>query len=384
MPGASALGGPATTGRSASATGGFAPSRRPPVPPVPGPASSAGRTPARGPAGSTPPPGTGRAASAGSPGPARERGTGGVPAGSRPAPPGDRTGAGPGTSAGFSPAPGAGTAPPRPAGEPTVPEEDSHPTLLLRVVASRPHPLRVAAVVIALVLGTGLLGGAAAGAWLTGDSAASAARAAFDDSRSLWRDLPVDELFPPELTSEGAGPGGAERRWLRVAVAPDDDCVTAIGPALAEALLPTAGCERAVRASYVDDTVSSVTTVGMVFTEADAEAMEALRASFGTGEGAPLPLTLAAPGTAAEGFGAEQRATWTVRVLTDAPVIVYSVSGFADARVVDSPQPAAEAVAEGQETAVALAGLGHEAMGLAHQVERSIRQAAARLTEDHG
>ncbi|MEV8116244.1 hypothetical protein AB0O69_15290 [Streptomyces xiamenensis] len=265
-----------------------------------------------------------------------------------------------------------------------MPEDDPHPTLLLRVVASRPHPLRVAAVIIALVLGAGLLGGAAAGAWLTGDSAASAARAAFDDSRSLWRDLPVDELFPPELAGEGAGPGGAERRWLRVAVAPDEDCLTAIGPALAEVLLPTAGCERAVRASYVDDTVSSVTTVGMVFTEADAPAMEALRASFGTGEGAPLPLTLAAPGTAAEGFGAEQRATWTVRVLTDAPVIVYTVSGFADARVVDSPQPATEAVAEGQDTAVALSGLGHEAMGLADQVERSIRQAAARLTEDHG
>ncbi|GAA2381087.1 hypothetical protein [Streptomyces carpaticus] len=267
-------------------------------------------------------------------------------------------------------------------------EEDSHPTLLLRAVAPRPHPLRIVAVVVALVLGAGLLGGAAAGAWLTGDSADSAARAAFDDSRALWRDLPVDELFPPELHSEGAGPGGAERRWLRVAVAPDSDCATALGEDLAGALLSGVGCERAVRASYVDDTVTSVTTVGMVFTDADPAATEALAERFATGglglRADLMPATYPGPGTAAETFGAAQRATWTVRVLTDAPVIVYAVTGFADGRTADAPQAATEAVADGQDTVVALAGLGHEAMGVADRVERTIRQAADRFTEEHG
>ncbi|WP_375065822.1 hypothetical protein [Streptomyces carpaticus] len=325
------------------------------------------------------------------------RPTGGPPAPSRGAP---------GTAPPSPPRRPPGTAsavPPRPAAPPAARperepgsgagadpgfEDDSHPTLLLRAVAPRPHPLRIVAVVIALVLGAGLLGGAAAGAWLTGDSADSAARAAFDDSRALWRDLPVDELFPPELHSEGAGPGGAERRWLRVAVAPDTECATALGEELAGALLSGTGCERAVRASYVDDTVTSVTTVGMVFTDADPAATEALAERFATGglglRADLMPATYPGPGTAAETFGAAQRATWTVRVLTDAPVIVYAVTGFADGRTADAPQAATEAVAEGQDTVVALAGLGHEAMGVADQIERNIRQAADRFTEEHG
>lgn len=48
---------------------------------------------------------------------------------------------------------------------------------------------------------------------------------------------------------------------------------------LLRALQPV-GCTRMVRATYTDATSSSVTTVGMVFTEADPAAMSALHKRF--------------------------------------------------------------------------------------------------------
>ncbi len=71
-----------------------------------------------------------------------------------------------------------------------------------------------------------------------------------------------------------------------------------------------------------------------------------------------MPLPYAAKDTVAAGFGAPQRASWTVSVLTDAPVVVYAVSGWADGRTVDEPEPAEEAMETGAGSAPAQAGLG--------------------------
>src|SRR5262245_7451991 len=54
---------------------------------------------------------------------------------------------------------------------------------------------------LCLVLGAGLLGGAAAGHWLGGDPAAAstpqaATAQAYANARDLWHDVPVDTLFP--------------------------------------------------------------------------------------------------------------------------------------------------------------------------------------------
>jgi hypothetical protein len=233
---------------------------------------------------------------------------------------------------------------------------------------------------ICLVLGTGLLSGSAAGAWLTDNGGeGTSGEAAYDAGRSLWRDVPVDELFPPELTGAGAGPGGADRRWLRAAVAPEGGCAEALDPLLAEALAPV-GCHRLVRATYLDETETSVTTVGLLFTQAEADGMRALRERFGTEEldERPdlMPRGYAPSATPAEGFGDEQRASWTVRVMTGIPVVVYAVTGFADGRTVTDPEPAADATAEGAETTVALAGLGHDAEGIADRVESGLRRSA--------
>lgn len=259
--------------------------------------------------------------------------------------------------------------------------DQSRPTLALRVGASR-GTARLVGGVLCLVLGAGLLGGSVAGAWLTDDQIPTAAEVAYDDARALWREVPVDELFPAELMGPGAGPGGADRRWLRVGVAPDSDCAQAFDRLLGQALAPV-GCHRLLRATYVDETETTVTTVGMLFTEADRRGMREFRGRFAAEELATrtgrLPRPYAVPGTAAERFGEAQRGSWTVRVLTSVPVVVFAVTGFSNGRVVAEPEPAPQATEEGRKTTLALAGLGHDTEGVADRVERGLRRAADRI-----
>ncbi|MFE9094640.1 hypothetical protein [Streptomyces sp. NPDC007264] len=250
-------------------------------------------------------------------------------------------------------------------------------------LALRPRP-RAAAAAACLVLGLGLIGGAATGSWLTGEETGDGARGAFAVAGSLWHSTPVDRFFPPTVDGTGAGPGGADRTWTRIAVAPDSGCQDAFDPLLRQVLAP-AGCLRLLRATYTDATRSHVTTVGLLFTRADAAAMGVLHSRF-KDEGLDrrtdlLPRPYAAKGTVAAAFGDAQRASWTISVLTDAPVVVYAVSGFADGRTVTEPQPAADALKAGATTAPAQAGLGNEAAGLADRVEAALRRTFASATE---
>ncbi|MFI8950709.1 hypothetical protein ACIGO6_29805 [Streptomyces sp. NPDC053750] len=256
---------------------------------------------------------------------------------------------------------------------------------------ARPRPLggrlrrpQAVAAAVCLVLGLGLVTGAVTGSWLAGDSGDADARSAFTAAGDLWHSVPVDRLFPPTVQGRGAGPGGADRTWTRVAVAPDSGCEGAFDPLLAKVVDPV-GCRRLLRATYTDATRSHVTTVGLLFAKADAAAMTSLAGRFekeGLGRRDDLmPLPYAAKATVAAEFGADQRASWTVSVLTDAPVVVYAVSGWADGRTVDDPQPAEEAMEAGASSAPAQAGLGHEAQGLADRVERALRKNVGPATE---
>ncbi|MFE4536103.1 hypothetical protein ACFRKB_13630 [Streptomyces scopuliridis] len=268
------------------------------------------------------------------------------------------------------------------AGQRSETPEETAPRLL--PVPSRHHLLRVAAAVACVVLGLGLIGGAATGSWLTGDSAADpAARDTFATARGLWHSVPVDTLFPRTLAGDGAGPGGADREWTRIGVAPDSGCAGTLDPLLLGTLRPV-GCARVLRATYVDATSSNVTTVGLVFTQADALAMDTLRSRFhdeSLDERADLmPRTFPVKGTVAGGFGDAQRASWTVNVLTEAPVVVFAVSGFADGRKIAAPQPVDKAMAKGATTAPAQSGLGHEAKGIADRIERGLRKTVSERT----
>ncbi|CAM5571694.1 hypothetical protein SSPIM334S_00614 [Streptomyces spiroverticillatus] len=266
-------------------------------------------------------------------------------------------------------------------------ETSAERTTRLRPVGAR-TPARIAAVAACAVLGAGLLGGAVAGSLLAvDDPAAATPDSRFQDARNAWHSIPVDTFFPRTLKGQGAGPGGADRAWTRVAVAPDGTCADALDPLLAKALGPV-GCARLLRATYTDATTSSVTTVGMVFTQGDRAATSALRTRFvreKLAERADLmPRTFPVPGTVAAGFGDPQRASWTVRVLKDVPVVVYAVSGFADGRAVTDPQPAPRATVDGATTAPAQSGLGHEAKGIADRVERGLRKTVETPTETPG
>ncbi|MEV5875966.1 hypothetical protein AB0L75_17380 [Streptomyces sp. NPDC052101] len=245
----------------------------------------------------------------------------------------------------------------------------------------RPRTLAAAA---CFVLGIGLVGGAVAGSWLTGDGGDDASGDHFATAGTLWHNVPVDQLFPPTVQGTGAGPGGADRTWTRIAVAPDSGCARAFDPLLAKVLAPV-GCQRLLRATYTDSTQSYVTTVGLLFTKADPAAMAALahrfRAEHLDRRADLMPRPYAAGGTVAAGFGDSQRASWTLSVLTDAPVVAYAVSGWADGRTVDEPQPAADAVSAGATSAPAQAGLGNEAQGLADRIERRLRQHIGTATE---
>ncbi|UXY32523.1 hypothetical protein [Streptomyces sp. HUAS TT20] len=254
----------------------------------------------------------------------------------------------------------------------------------------RPRPLgawvvpRTAAAAACVVIGLGLIGGAVTGSWLTGDSGSPGSGNRFAAAGAMWHNVPVDELFPPTVEGNGAGPGGADRTWTRVAVGPDSGCANALDPLLRKALAPV-GCQRLLRATYTDATQSYVTTVGLLFTKADSAAMTSLAGRFKK-EGLDrrtdlMPRPYAAKNTLAAGFGVKQRASWTISVLTDAPVVVYAVSGWADGRTVDSPEPAADAMASGATSAPAQAGLGQEAQGLADRIQRRLRQTVRSATE---
>jgi hypothetical protein len=257
-------------------------------------------------------------------------------------------------------------------GEPEGYDGDARPRPLVRRGAPQ-----AAAAAVCLVLGLGLISGAVTGSWLVGGSGEEGSPSTFAAAGSLWHSVPVDQLFPPTVQGRGAGPGGADRTWTRIAVAPDSGCKNAFDPLLRKALAPV-GCERLLRATYTDATESYVTTVGLLFTTADAPGMTALANRFRKERldrrSDLMPLPYAAQGTLAADFGARQRASWTVSVLTEAPVVVYAVSGWADGRTVDDPQPAVDAVEADATTAAAQAGLGNEAKGLADRVERDFRR----------
>ncbi|MEU1802548.1 hypothetical protein [Streptomyces sp. NPDC019937] len=241
---------------------------------------------------------------------------------------------------------------------------------------------RTVAAAVSLVLGVGLLGGAAAGSWL-GDGRGATASAAdtYATARAAWHSVPADDLFPRTLRGEGDGPGGADRLWTRIAVAPDSSCGGGFDPLLAKALSPV-GCERLLRATYTDATSTSVTTVGLLITSADPAGMKALRQRFTEDkldERADLmPRPYAAKGTAAARFGDDQRASWRIRILTDAPAVIYAVSGFADGREVTDPQSAYEATRRGATTAPAQSGLGNDARGIADATEDAFRRALSK------
>ncbi len=338
----------------------------PPRPPSP-PSVSGPLVPSQG---AAPPP---RAAAF--PGPVRPAAVPAQPSSARPAPP-RAAPPGPVRPADFVP-PSYGRVPGHPTGHVLPPEAPVETTTRLRPVRDRRSAGRTAAVAVCAVLGFGLIGGALAGVWLAASEPGKPAEpAGYAEARELWHNAPVDTLFPRTLAGPHAGPGAAARTWTRIVVAPDAPCSSAV---LAEGLRATVeplGCERVLRATYTDATASSVITVGLVFTRADAAAQRTLGRRLTARPGQDVPPALSAPSTVAARFGDRQRASWWTTAPADLPVVVTAVSGFADGRTVDTPQPADRATAKGRTDAVAQSGLGHEAKGITERLEHLLRTLA--------
>ncbi|MFD5367634.1 hypothetical protein [Streptomyces sp. NPDC127103] len=386
-------GGPATAvpGRPASGPSAPAPGAPwQPAPPAPSrPAPATLPRPAAGPTAARQPAPTGPA-----PAPARPtpRPTNPAPAAapSAPAAPATHAGLAPGHAAGphharphtspFGHVHGHGAHRAAPAALP--PETPFETTTRLRPVRER-RTGRAIAVGVCAVLGIGLIGGALTGMWLAAAEPGEPAEpAGYTQAKDLWHNAPVDSLFPRTLAGPGAGPGGAARTWTRIVVAPDAACSPAV---LAKGLLATLqplGCERVLRATYTDATASSVITVGLVFTRADATTQRTLGQGLTTRLGQDVPPALSGPGTIAARFGAKQRAGWWLNAPTDLPVVVTAVSGFADGRAVDAPQPADRAMTAGRTDATAQSGLGHEAKNITLRFERLLRTAVAPPKKD--
>ncbi|MYS21493.1 hypothetical protein GTW78_15035, partial [Streptomyces sp. SID4948] len=184
---------------------------------------------------------------------------------------------------------------------------------------------------------------------------------------------PGRPAVPPTYSEKGGGPGGADRSWTRIGVAAPAGCAGAFDPALGTILAPV-GCVRLLRATYLDSTSTTVTTVGLLVTAAQGPAMSALNLRWDKDDLGLrtdlIPKAVAFPGTAAATFGDHQRGSWAVQISADLPFVVYAVSGFADGRTVPVPQPAQKADVDGATTATAQAGLGFDATGLASAVER--------------
>ncbi|MGW2017373.1 hypothetical protein [Streptomyces sp. NPDC001927] len=263
------------------------------------------------------------------------------------------------------------------------PETPVETTTRLRPIRDRRAVGRVVAAGACLVLGVGLLGGALAGAVLAAtDAGAPPEPEGYTEAGTLWHSVPVDTLFPRTLAGPGKGPGAADRTWTRVVVAPDTPCTAAVLPASVLTTLRPVGCDRVLRATYTDATASSVITVGLVFTHADPTATRTLATDSAARLAADVPPALAGPGTVAARFGPGQRASWSTRALADLPVVVTAVSGFADGRPVATPESVARAMADGQTSPTAQAGLGHEAKGVADQIERALRATVATAAKD--
>ncbi|MFC4032181.1 hypothetical protein ACFO3J_11895 [Streptomyces polygonati] len=343
-----------------------APGREPDVPPIPPAVPVTGRPPAAPPPPATPPPP-----------PAAP-----VP---RPAPPAPGPPTGP---APYATAPGAvpyaaAQIPPAPPLEPPPPA---------RTGRRRVGPA------VCLVLGLGLIAGATAGTVINHGPrqprpVADGSVEAFATARNVWRNTPVDQLFPPTYTEKGGGPGGADRSWTRIGVAPPAGCAGAFDAPLQRTLAPV-GCVRLLRATYLDSTSTTVTTVGLLVTAGEAPAMTALNLRWDRDELGLrtdlIPKAVAFPRTAAAGFGDHQRGSWAVQVSADLPFVVYAVSGFADGRAVTAPQPAQKADVQGATTATAQAGLGFDVTGLASAVDDRLHAAVtaelhpATARETHG
>ena len=149
-----------------------------------------------------------------------------------------------------------------------------------------------------------------------------------------------------------------------------------------------AGCVRLLRATYTDVTSSAVTTVGLLFTKADAAAMRGAARALRGHRTPRQPHRSDAPsrtprrGTVAAGFGDRQRASWTVVLAADRPSSSTRSAASPTAATSTSPSPPPTPSPRAPPAPPAQAGLATTPQALADAVGGRARGAARALTAD--
>ncbi|MEV0612538.1 hypothetical protein AB0I81_04370 [Nonomuraea sp. NPDC050404] len=153
-------------------------------------------------------------------------------------------------------------------------------------------------------------------------------------SRQLWRNVPVETLFPARLGREHPDKGYStpndERGWTRAAISSDTSCQKALSGALAQAVAKR-GCVAALRATYVDDTGGTAATVALIaFSDRKAERAD-LQDIIREAQDKPdhAVRALAAPGTK---WNDSARTGNSGETVGDAPLFVAVTTGPADGR----------------------------------------------------
>lgn len=247
--------------------------------------------------------------------------------------------------------------------------------------------LAVGCLVGALVLGTQAWSDAHGGG--SGDASSGAQAAPLNPSRDVgargyltaetaWRDVPVDQLFPPTVQSRLASLDlGAQRTFVRVRVADPAPCSTALDPELLR-VLSGYGCARVLRAAYLDSTGTLAGTAGIVVLDrlagpgAPLDAADKDLASRGiaaallpTQPGLWVRIVPGAPG----GFSDAARLVGYGALGSAPPYLFLATAGLADGRVTSGSPLRATAAPE--------SGAQGMARTLVDGVVQSVRQAMA-------
>ncbi|MDX3225597.1 hypothetical protein [Streptomyces sp. ME19-01-6] len=152
----------------------------------------------------------------------------------------------------------------------------------------------------------------------------------------MWRDEPVDKVFPATLGGSGGYNGGLYDRkqavWNRVGISPETDCDKGLTRATLKAAKAN-GCKAVLRATYVDSTGNMVATVALVVLpeggpkEKVVTAYEDKRET----EGAVAPY--AVPGTLAAKWKDRNGAYVTAAYGENLPYVLGASIGSADGYV---------------------------------------------------
>jgi hypothetical protein len=158
-----------------------------------------------------------------------------------------------------------------------------------------------------------------------------------------WRDLSAGQIFPASVgyslpVTVISDDPPLELSAIRVAIAPQSGCAAAVTSAATARLLHSEGCEARLRATYVDQTMSFVMTVGVAVLPSPAAATSAAsglsRTDLAASSGSPgaLPAGVRTVRFAGPDAGLYDYNRQLSASVTAGPYLVLYAAGYADSR----------------------------------------------------